>query len=472
MKKLIIVFFLSLFTCHLFGQVIISGEVMNAPKGSEVSITYFNSTIEMKEVKAGNVQLDRVGRFSLVFNLHAHTLARLVIDSQYTSIFLVPDDSLHLTVDFNRFDSTISFSGKGASDNNFMVADRLADFDMKANRYNSFSDANTFKMYIDSLEKANHDLLHAFDTTAFTAEFRNYITSEIRYRFINPRWMYKFGYDKVSRKMVDKPVPENYFHFLEALDLDDNKASDNGSYAVALMRYLTEMNDAKTFKSIPDTLSKHQKAQWRIRKDYSYRKSIFKNRILDYQLTWYLKLNLPLVIDDSIFAEELVRDYKTVCMNNEYISFIDEMFSKAKRLAKGNIAPEFTLTDNQGNQVSLSSFKGKIVYIDFWATWCLPCIMTMPDSRRLTQKFTGRNDIVFLYVNVHDELGKWQNFLINESIAGVNLYADKRQSDQLYSLYNFTSIPHYVLIDRNGKLISSKAERPKNAENSILEALN
>jgi len=472
MNRLIIFFTLNLFSCKIFCQVFISGAIKNAPKESEVSITYFNNYIEMREIEVGKIKLDDQGKFMFSFNLNKPKMAKLTIDSQFTNMFLVPNDSLFMTVDFSKFDSSIQYKGKGAADNNYVVADHLANFEMKANRYSAFNDADKYKLYEDSLERVNHEFFKLHDTQEFTPEFRNYITSDMKYRYINPRWMYKFGYDKVNKKMIDKPIPENYFDFLKALNLDDQNAWENGSYSIALMRYLTEMNDSKTFKSIPDTLSKLQKAEWRITKDYNYRKSIFRNSVLDYQLTWYLKLNLILVIEDTKFAEELIKDYKAVCKNAEYISFIQEMFTKANKLTKGNIAPEFTLTNLEGKQVSLSTFKGKTVYIDFWATWCVPCIIAMPDSRKLMEKFKDRKDIVFLYINVKDEFEKWKSYLSKEPIRGENLFSNKKQSDELYSSYNFSGIPHYVLIDRNGKLINSNAERPINAERSILEASN
>ncbi|MEJ7660536.1 MAG: TlpA disulfide reductase family protein [Hymenobacter sp.] len=67
-------------------------------------------------------------------------------------------------------------------------------------------------------------------------------------------------------------------------------------------------------------------------------------------------------------------------------------------LATGRPAPDFTLPDASGRPVALRSLRGKVVYLDFWATWCAPCLAEMPASRALRQRFAGR-DVVFLYVS-------------------------------------------------------------------------
>lgn len=469
MKKLIILS-LYLLTNKSFCQVSISGEVINATELNEVSITYYNNNIEGTEVSAGKTKLNEKGKFTMSFKLDKPHTATLKIGNQHTDMFLVPNDKIQITVDYKSFDSTIVYKGIGGADNNYMAADLLAGFNIKANYYSVFTDADKYKLYEDSLERANNLFLKTHDNPEFTSAFRNYITITTKYRFINSRWMFKVIRDKVTQKFSERELPENYFDFLKTIDLNEQTQSDNSSYTIALMRYLTEYNDIKTEKEIPDSLPVLQKKEMRITKNYNYRKSIFKDKVLDYQLTAYMKKNIGLVSADTKFAEALMKDYKTVCRNSEYISIIDKVYEQANKLVKGNDAPDFTLINKEGKQVSLSSFKGKIVYIDFWATWCMPCIDAMNRSQELTEKFKDRNDIVFLYVNVRDDMVKWKGYLVKEKTEGIHLFADKEQSEKLYHVYNFVGIPHYTLIDRNGKIINPNAESPEKVEAKILEA--
>ena len=134
------------------------------------------------------------------------------------------------------------------------------------------------------------------------------------------------------------------------------------------------------------------------------------------------------------------------------------------KLTAGSPAPEFTLTDNHGQPVSLSSFRGKTVYMDFWASWCMPCVVAMPDSKKLMEKYKDRQDIIFLYVNVRDDTKKWQRFLKKQKMGGIHLFATRDQSDKLLSDYSFSGLPHYVLIDKDGNLVNPNSSRPDDAE--------
>ena len=460
---------LLLISFQSIGQVIVSGEVVNAPIHAQAEITYYNNTIEWTEISASTVPVDSSGHFKMTFTLKEATSAKLIIAKQYTNIFLVPGDSIHLTVDYNKFDETIYYSGKGAAANNYLAADLLADFKTKANRYSAFNDADKFKRYIDSLESVNIEFLKAYDASGFSEEFRNYITATTRYRFINPRWMYKVGYDNETKKFFDKPVPENYFDFLRSVDLDDEQAYDNSTYNTALMRYLFEFHDSKI--EIPDSLSELQKIQMYIRENYNYRKLIFKNNVLEYQLTSFLKQHIGLIARDVQFADELIDDYKSICKNPVYISIVDSIYLQANKLAPGNPAPDFSLTNIDDKSISLSSLKGKVVFIDFWATWCVPCISAMSQTHRLIQYFSENNAVVFLNVNVNDDMRMWKNFVLKEKMPGEHLFATKEQSDNLYKSYNFSGIPHYVLIDKHGKIIDANANNSEKTKLKIQSAV-
>lgn len=457
-----------LFSCCSFSQVTISGKVKNAPEDAEASIAFYQNTIEWDEITTAKVSLDKSGNFKLSFPWNKAKPAKLTISEQYTNLFLVPKDSLLVTVDYSHFAETIHYTGRGSADNNYLAADLLADFEKKANRYTAFNDANKYKLYVDSIENLNKEFIKANYSPDFTQEFRSYITATTKYRFINPRWMYQVGYDPKAKQFFYKQVPENYFDFLKNINLNDEEAFDNPSYTSALRRYLSQMHDSKI--EIPDSLPEFERIKMRVKQNYDNRKSIFKNKVLDYQLTTYLNDQLGLIVADSKFADELIRDYRATCQTPEYISMIDSLYVKVNKLTAGKQAPDFTLTDMNGKSVSLSSFKGKVVFIDFWATWCVPCIAAMPQTQRMEEKFKSNNDVVFLNVNVSDDIARWKKFVTKENMQGENLFATKEQSDNLFKSYNFTGIPHYVLIDKQGKIIDINADNSEKTEIKIENA--
>jgi thiol-disulfide isomerase/thioredoxin len=468
MKKLFLISLLH-FSLPSFSQVSVSGEIKNAAENTEVSISYYNNYIEYVEITSGKTKIDRNGTFSMQFTLSKATEANLFIGTEYSRIFLVPGDSLHITADFAHFDETLMYSGRGSADNNYLAVEMLADFRGKGNRYNEFTDGNRYALYMDSLELAKKEFFKHYDNLAFSPEFRSYITANNKYDFINPRWMFQLAINPQTRRISSRPVPEHYFDFLNTLDINDQEAAENISYVVSLQRYLSEKNDATVSKTVPDSLSKEKKTEWRISKNYAYRKKIFTGKVLDKQLTDFVKSSIPFIATDKKFADEFISDYKKTCRNPEYISIIENIYLQAITLAPGQPAPAFTLTDAHGKSVSLSSLKGKMVFIDFWATWCAPCLMALPNTRALANKFKDRDDVAFLYVNITDEQKRWKNFILKEKMEGIQVFANEEESANLHKMYNFDGIPHCVLIDKQGNILDAMANTA-DAEKSIQAA--
>lgn len=114
-------------------------------------------------------------------------------------------------------------------------------------------------------------------------------------------------------------------------------------------------------------------------------------------------------------------------------------------------APDFTLEDMQGNKVSLSDFEGKVVIINFWATWCPPCIEEMPSMEKLQERFKGE-DFVLLAVNVEENSRKIvERFLKKNPFSFPVLLDEDAVVQQIYGAYRF---PETVIVGRNGDVVA------------------
>lgn len=127
-----------------------------------------------------------------------------------------------------------------------------------------------------------------------------------------------------------------------------------------------------------------------------------------------------------------------------------------------------SFTDQNGKTVSLSSLKGKVVFINFWATWCPPCIHEMPSINKLKHTFKGSQDIVFLMVDVDNKIAQSTAFM-EENKYDLPVYVP---ASHIPSDYLGGAIPTTVILDKNGEMVGRMEGGRDYTDPRIIEALN
>ncbi len=117
-------------------------------------------------------------------------------------------------------------------------------------------------------------------------------------------------------------------------------------------------------------------------------------------------------------------------------------------LSCAEISTDFTLNDLDGRQISLSDYKGKVVFIDFWATWCPPCRASIPEVEKLYQEFADEEDVVFLGINLQEDKDTITKFMKKQEMNYPVLLSDNK----VVSNYQIRSIPAFFIIDRDGEI--------------------
>jgi len=130
-----------------------------------------------------------------------------------------------------------------------------------------------------------------------------------------------------------------------------------------------------------------------------------------------------------------MREVKKLFPNNEQIKIIEERAIIDKRYSRGAPAPDFTLKDLIGKEVSLSDFKGKYVFVAFIDSAAENLESFSWYSKLLYEKYTNEK-IAFLYIFVNDSEQAWRNLISNQEIEAVHLFANQKQSKELYQKYN------------------------------------
>lgn len=166
-------------------------------------------------------------------------------------------------------------------------------------------------------------------------------------------------------------------------------------------------------------------------------------------------------IDSSLFA---------AYPDNFYVLNLHNQIIAGKATAIGAVAPDFILQDTSGTNISLSSFLGKYVLIDFWAAWCGPCRKEMPNMVKLYADFKGKN-FEILGISLDKTRDKWVGAIKSEHMTWPQVSDLKFWQSEVAAIYGVKAIPYTILLDKDGKIIAKnlRGEELYNKVESLLK---
>ncbi len=159
------------------------------------------------------------------------------------------------------------------------------------------------------------------------------------------------------------------------------------------------------------------------------------------------KVSASSIIKTESEESNLIFDEKTIFLSNQKADGTDKKFADV-----------------------LTELKGKVVYIDFWASWCGPCRGEMPYSKKLHETYKGK-DVVFLFISFDYTEAAWKKGISKMELAGYHFYPNEAQQQEINRLFAVEGIPRYMIADRSGKVVSPDAPRPSSG-NAITEQIN
>lgn len=147
---------------------------------------------------------------------------------------------------------------------------------------------------------------------------------------------------------------------------------------------------------------------------------------------------------------------------------IDVQYKNYAKLKLDPSSLDFAYKTVDDKVITLKSLRGKYVYIDLWATWCMPCKAEIPALQKLEKEFHGKN-IHFVSISVDKLKDKqtWINYVKEQQLTGIQIMADKDFSSDFIQAFQVTSIPRFILLAPDGKIISANADRPSNPALSV-----
>ncbi len=133
------------------------------------------------------------------------------------------------------------------------------------------------------------------------------------------------------------------------------------------------------------------------------------------------------------------------------------------RLKKIHSVYDFSLNDTAGNKIDLGALKGKYLVLDFWASWCHPCIENIPTQKQMMKDYNA-DSVQFISISLDTDIDKWKRAVKQHGLTGMQLSEPDGFSGLIAVYFKVLYVPHYIVIDKTGHIINAHAPQPMDPE--------
>ena len=434
----------------VFAQTVLKGKIVNG-ENTRGDISIRTNPLN-SQANPFPFQTGEDGTFRTAFNTTLPIVATLNFKGKKQLFLIEPEDSIFIEFDAKKSMSDMEVSGKGAENNHHLNSHREYFGSSKyldANLVKS-KDAVNYKQHCDSIKMAKLEYLKK-SKFKLSESFRQLFYNLIVYDHASALLAYPFMYKKYKRLQGHVELPEGYYDFLDQVEYPNDRLLLMTEYT----NYIDLLISSKVMeeKARPDpdyNNDEFYKDRYEYAKEYLSGNGLYFVQVKAISEGCnYGDIGMMMEKCDEFLAQNPPAEYSRMA-NNLKTAF--------GALSKGQPGPDFEMESIDGKTYTMKDFKGKVVYIDIWATWCGPCRKEMPHSKKLKEQFKGK-DVEFVYISTDKNKGAWEKFVTEKEMGGVQLYAGKAHS-QIAKDYIVKGIPRFILIDKNGNIVNARAKRP------------
>lgn len=376
-------------------------------------------------------------------------------------------DSLDIIV-FRSYEDSLTRELSSASNREF-----LQDFNSRFARYydNAWQYERFGNMTVDALEMelfeqraAQKQLLEKAGITAF---LKDHLAKENDFQYWHLIYAYpviRANNDQKSRRLVS--VPEVITKGFRKQDLNSSAHLKYKAFRRLIPFYVSYENSReKNFEKYTNMLLM-------VNDKVEYSLKHLKGKVADYSLAQLLlthKPSLSVSLAQSVVSQVEDEEIRSLFTGGYLDDVVQQQaaIAEKKRESEAKENTVLTFSDLKGKSFDLSKFKGKVVYIDFWASWCGPCKVQFPFAKKLHESLPEKlkKEVVFLYISIDDTVEKWKDGIKSNGLEDfVNGHVEGGWGAEVLAQLGIRSIPRYMLVDKSGKIVDANARRPNHPE--------
>ncbi|MDF9800815.1 hypothetical protein OKW21_006078 [Catalinimonas alkaloidigena] len=336
-------------------------------------------------------------------------------------LYLEPGDSLMITLDGEAPEQTLSFEGEGAEVNNYLARSFLIrkPFFRRVGKLIWQLEQQAFLDRLDSIRFSMETFLQQYaDSVDMDADMKalmekrneiDVLKEEVRYAFLLQN---NFVVKAISNgeTVGEYQLPEAFSNVYQRVPYDTNLIKKQmPHYALLLQRSMDATVAYPLYFGTSAEERENMPKQMPSMIDSLIRTQYDQAKFPDYFLAW----NISSWMDRKGISPDIDSLYHQFLRNNSnspYLATLEEKYERWMAISTGSPAPDFYGTTPDGKRLALSDFKGKVVYIDVWATWCGPCRQEFPASIALQKEFAEEEGVSFLYVSIEMSLPDWNTW--------------------------------------------------------------
>jgi thiol-disulfide isomerase/thioredoxin len=427
--------------------------------------TLYNSTDPRVVVStpgiSDTVEANSQNQFEFVFNLNRGAYFVVHNSGKNLRVYLSPGNKLELTFDAGDVYESLTLDGEGSLENTFLKqkhqlllehafsGSHAFEIQPKAFRYLVDSLYVVEKLYLADFVERNPGIDPAFVEREQAALLYDWANKLMEYPRLNQ-----------VNATIDK---DQYFKFLNKISVNEPRYLDIYEYRMFLNSYIAHYTHQQMQASGKWNLETHEVSLIRMQQ---VNRLITDAKVKDYLLTSVIKEQVNYFGYKN--TETLFQIFELNCSDAMLKQEVLAPYQNYLALKQHAVAPEVKLIDAQGKQFTLANFAGSYIYIDVWATWCLPCKKEAPYFEDLRKKYAHKN-INFVAISVDEKQDDWREYLTVRPTKYPQFWAV--DAKQFLNDYVIKTIPHFIIIGPDGKLVNPNAFRPSEPDLPWFEGL-